>query len=147
MVSINDPKALDDEQEARPFFNAGRLTTSASARNLLESVFAAAARRGRLRTAVTTGDNVLMTAHALRVPLVRVERRRRGDVRARARCVLAAHAESARRASVEFPRRRLLEAATPSGVERPRRGLLVEATSFRGGGVPQCPRCFIEGWA
>src|SRR5690606_30586473 len=42
VVSINDPAALDDEDEARPFFEAGRLTTVASARNLLESVFAAA---------------------------------------------------------------------------------------------------------
>ena len=65
IVSINDPRALDDEQEAQPFFSAGRLTTVASARNLLESVFAAADGVD-YPMLVTTGDNVLMTAHALR---------------------------------------------------------------------------------
>src|SRR5688500_10960750 len=42
IVSINDPRALDGEPEARRFFEAGRLATVASAKNLLESVIAAA---------------------------------------------------------------------------------------------------------
>lgn len=65
MVSINDPAALEDEPEARPYIEAGRLTTVISARNLLESVLVAIE---GLDTPVlmTTGDNVLMTAQALR---------------------------------------------------------------------------------
>lgn len=65
VVSINDPHALDDEPEARRFFEAGRMRTVTSARNLLESVFAAAD-GVRFPLLITTGDNVLMTAEALR---------------------------------------------------------------------------------
>jgi GTP:adenosylcobinamide-phosphate guanylyltransferase len=65
VVSINDPHALDDEPEARRFFEAGRLRTVASAKNLLESAFAAA-EGVNFPLLVTTGDNVLMTPEALR---------------------------------------------------------------------------------
>lgn len=65
VVSINDPAALDDEPEARPLFEQGRLTTVASAHNLLESVFVASD-AVTFPLLVTTGDNVLMTPRALR---------------------------------------------------------------------------------
>jgi GTP:adenosylcobinamide-phosphate guanylyltransferase len=65
VVSINDPRALDREPEARRFIEAGRLRTVASARNLLESVFAAA-EGSAFPLLITTGDNVLMTPEALR---------------------------------------------------------------------------------
>jgi GTP:adenosylcobinamide-phosphate guanylyltransferase len=65
IVSINDPRALDGEPEARRFFEAGRLATVASAKNLLESVIAAAG-EATFPLLVTTGDNVLATAEALR---------------------------------------------------------------------------------
>ena len=65
VVSINDPSALDREPEARRFIEAGRLTTVASAHNLLESVFAAAEGTA-FPLLITTGDNVLMTPEALR---------------------------------------------------------------------------------
>lgn len=65
VVSINDPRALDELDEARRFFDAGRLTTVTSAKNLLESVFAAAD-GVTYPLLITTGDNVLMTPHALR---------------------------------------------------------------------------------
>lgn len=64
VVSINDPKALDDEPEAKRFFDAGRLTTVPAARNLLESVFAAVADID-WPVLITTGDNVLVTPAAL----------------------------------------------------------------------------------
>lgn len=64
VVSINDPHALDGEPEARRFFEAGRLKVVASARNLLESVFAAADGVA-YPLLITTGDNVLMTSAAL----------------------------------------------------------------------------------
>lgn len=65
MVSINDPAALDGEPEARPYFEAGRLRTVVSERNLLESVLLAI--EGIEGPALmTTGDNVLMTPEALR---------------------------------------------------------------------------------
>lgn len=66
VVSINDPRALDSNAEARRFFDAGRLTTVTSAKNLLESVFAAADGGVCYPLLITTGDNVLMTANALR---------------------------------------------------------------------------------
>jgi len=65
VVSINDPRALDDEPEAKPFFEAGRLRTVPSAKNLLESVFAAADGID-FPLLITTGDNVLATPDALR---------------------------------------------------------------------------------
>lgn len=65
VVSINDTAALDDEPEARRFIESGRLTTVASAHNLLESVFAAA-ERVTFPLLITTGDNVLITPEALR---------------------------------------------------------------------------------
>lgn len=65
VVSINDPTALDNEPEAKRFFEAGRLTTVASAHNLLESVFAAV-EGSNFPLLITTGDNVLMTPEALR---------------------------------------------------------------------------------
>jgi GTP:adenosylcobinamide-phosphate guanylyltransferase len=65
VVSINDPHALDHEPEAKRFFDAGRLQTVASAKNLLESVFAAADGVD-FPLLITTGDNVLMTPDALR---------------------------------------------------------------------------------
>lgn len=65
IVSINDPSALDDVSEARRFVEDGRLTTVSSAHNLLESVFAASA-GASFPLLITTGDNVLMTAEALR---------------------------------------------------------------------------------
>lgn len=65
IVSINDPGALDHEPEARRFIAANRLTSVASAKNLLESVLAAADQVS-FPILVTTGDNVLMTAEALR---------------------------------------------------------------------------------
>lgn len=65
VVSINDPRALDNEPEAKRFFDAGRLTTVASAKNLLESVFASVEGRD-FPVLITTGDNVLMTPDALR---------------------------------------------------------------------------------
>lgn len=65
VVSINDPHALDNEPEARRFFDAGRLKVVASAHNLLESVFAATTDI-EYPLLVTTGDNVLMTPEALR---------------------------------------------------------------------------------
>jgi GTP:adenosylcobinamide-phosphate guanylyltransferase len=64
VVSINDPHALDNEPEARRFFDAGRLRTVPSANNLLESVFAAAD-GVNFPLLVTTGDNVLSTPEAL----------------------------------------------------------------------------------
>ena len=64
VVSINDPAALDGESEARAYFEAGRLTVVPSARNLLESVFAAS-EESAFPLLVTTGDNVLMTPAAL----------------------------------------------------------------------------------
>jgi GTP:adenosylcobinamide-phosphate guanylyltransferase len=66
VVSINDPRALDNEPEARRFFEAGRLRTAASANNLLESVFAATTDDLRFPLLITTGDNVLSTPEALR---------------------------------------------------------------------------------
>ncbi len=88
------PRALDDEQEARPFFNAGRLTTVASAKNLLESVFAAADGVA-YPLLVTTGDNVLMTAHALRAfhSFALAENADGAAMFARKEDMLAAHAE------------------------------------------------------
>lgn len=65
VISINDPHALDKEPEARRFFEAGRLRTVASAKNLLESAFAAA-EGVSFPLLITTGDNVLMTPEALR---------------------------------------------------------------------------------
>lgn len=65
VVSINDPGALDDQSEAKRYFDEGRLTTIASAHNLLESVFAAVEGAG-FPLLITTGDNVLMTPEALR---------------------------------------------------------------------------------
>ena len=65
VVSINDPTALDREPEARRFFDERRLTTVASAHNLLESVFAAADGVD-FPLLITTGDNVLMTPQALK---------------------------------------------------------------------------------
>lgn len=65
VVSINDPRALDNEPEAKRFFEAGRMRTVASARNLLESVFAAADALD-FPLLITTGDNVLLTPEALR---------------------------------------------------------------------------------
>lgn len=65
VVSINDPRALDREPEARRFFAAGRMRTVASAKNLLESVFAAADGTD-FPLLITTGDNVLTTPAALR---------------------------------------------------------------------------------
>jgi GTP:adenosylcobinamide-phosphate guanylyltransferase len=65
VVSINDPHALDDVPEVRPFVEAGRLTTAASASNLLESLLTVADGVG-YPLLVTTGDNVLMTPDALR---------------------------------------------------------------------------------
>ncbi|KRA82911.1 nucleotidyltransferase family protein [Altererythrobacter sp. Root672] len=65
IVSINDPQALDNEPEARRFFDAGRLKVVTSANNLLESVFAATTDI-TYPLLVTTGDNVLMTPEALR---------------------------------------------------------------------------------
>ena len=64
VVSINDPHALDDEAEAKPFFEAGRLRCVASEKNLLESLIAAADGI-TYPLLITTGDNVLMTADAL----------------------------------------------------------------------------------
>jgi GTP:adenosylcobinamide-phosphate guanylyltransferase len=65
VVSINDPHALDNEPEAKRYFDEGRLTTVASAKNLLESVFASI--EGiEFPLLITTGDNVLMTPEALR---------------------------------------------------------------------------------
>lgn len=94
VVSINDPRALDDEQEARPFFNAGRLTTVASATNLLESVFASTDGVS-YPLLITTGDNVLMTAHALRAfhLFALAERADGAAMFARKEDVLAAHPE------------------------------------------------------
>lgn len=65
VVSINDPRALDEEPEAKPFINAGRLRTVASEKNLLESLIAAADGI-EFPLLITTGDNVLMTPEALR---------------------------------------------------------------------------------
>lgn len=65
IVSINDPQALDAEPEARRYFEEGRLVTVASAKNLLESVIAAAAGDVSYPLLVTTGDNVLITPEAL----------------------------------------------------------------------------------
>lgn len=65
VVSINDPHALDNEPEAKRFFDTGRMRTVASAKNLLESVFAAADGID-FPLLITTGDNVLMTPEALR---------------------------------------------------------------------------------
>ncbi|MBO9516601.1 MAG: nucleotidyltransferase family protein [Porphyrobacter sp.] len=65
LVSINDPHALDNEPEARRFFDAGRLKVVRSAENLLESVFAAI-KDITYPLLLTTGDNVLMTPEALR---------------------------------------------------------------------------------
>lgn len=65
VVSINDPRALDHQPEARRYFDAGRMRTVASARNLVESVFTAA--NGiHFPLLITTGDNVLTTPEALR---------------------------------------------------------------------------------
>jgi len=63
VVSINDPHALDGEPEARRFFDVGRLRTVTSARNLLESVFAAVDGID-FPLLITTGDNVLATPDA-----------------------------------------------------------------------------------
>ena len=65
VVSINDPRALDAEPEARRFFDAGRIRTVVSEENLLDSVFAAA-QEARFPLLITTGDNVLITPDALR---------------------------------------------------------------------------------
>jgi GTP:adenosylcobinamide-phosphate guanylyltransferase len=65
VVSINDPHALDEEPEVRRFFDTGRIRTAASAKNLLESVFAAAD-GASFPLLITTGDNVLVTPEALR---------------------------------------------------------------------------------
>jgi GTP:adenosylcobinamide-phosphate guanylyltransferase len=64
VVSINDPAALDAEPAAQRFRAEGRLTTVASARNLLESVIGAADHVS-WPLLVTTGDNVLMVPSAL----------------------------------------------------------------------------------
>jgi GTP:adenosylcobinamide-phosphate guanylyltransferase len=65
VVSINDPAALDNQPDAQRIFAEGRLTTVASAHNLLESVFAAA-EGVDFPLLITTGDNVLMTPEALK---------------------------------------------------------------------------------
>lgn len=65
VVSINDPRALDHEPEALRFFDAGRMRTVPSAKNLLESVLEAAA-GADFPLLITTGDNVLMTPEALK---------------------------------------------------------------------------------
>jgi GTP:adenosylcobinamide-phosphate guanylyltransferase len=94
VVSINDPRALDDEPEARRYLDAGRLTTVASAHNLLESVFAAAD-TSAFPLLITTGDNVLMTPQALR-GFYEFAMRERADAAAlfaRKEDILAAHPE------------------------------------------------------
>lgn len=65
IVSINDPHAIDEVADARRFFEAGRLRTVPSAKNLLESVIAAGD-GVRYPLLITTGDNVLMSPEALR---------------------------------------------------------------------------------
>ncbi|TIX50519.1 nucleotidyltransferase family protein [Alteraurantiacibacter aquimixticola] len=65
IVSINDPTALEAEPEAQPFIEAGRMTIVPSAKNLLESVLAAAG-GASYPLLMTTGDNVLVTAEAYR---------------------------------------------------------------------------------
>jgi len=65
IVSINDPRALDDEPEAACLIGEGRLTTVASDRNLLESVYGASETAG-FPLLITTGDNVLATGDSLR---------------------------------------------------------------------------------
>jgi GTP:adenosylcobinamide-phosphate guanylyltransferase len=65
VVSINDPDALAGEPEAKPYLDAGQMTVVPSATNLLESVLGAS-EGARFPLLMTTGDNVLMTADALR---------------------------------------------------------------------------------
>lgn len=67
VLSIDDPRALDHEPEARRLLDEGRLIAIASAPNLLESALAAI--KAAVRSyplLITTGDNVLLTAEALR---------------------------------------------------------------------------------
>ncbi len=94
VVSINDPHALENEPEAQRFYAEGRLTTVASAKNLLESVFASIDGIG-FPLLITTGDNVLMTPEALRGfhAFALAERVDGAAMFARKQDILAAHAE------------------------------------------------------
>jgi GTP:adenosylcobinamide-phosphate guanylyltransferase len=94
VVSINDPRALDEEPEAKRFFAEGRLTTVASAKNLLESVFASIEEID-FPLLITTGDNVLMTSEALRGfhAFALAEAADGAAMFARKEDILAAHAE------------------------------------------------------
>lgn len=94
VVSINDPRALDQVPEMRRFFDQGRLTTVASAKNLLESVIAAADDVA-YPLLVTTGDNVLMTPEALKGFHAFAEERQADGAAmfARKEDILAAHSE------------------------------------------------------
>lgn len=65
LVSINDVGALDGQPAIAPLLASGRVKTVASAKNLLESVLAAADEVQSWPLLITTGDNVLMSAEAL----------------------------------------------------------------------------------
>ena len=96
IVSIDDPHALDDMAQAQALFEAGRLCTVASAPDLLDSALAAVASANpSYPLLITTGDNVLMTAQALRdFHTHALERGADGAVMcARKEAVLAAHSD------------------------------------------------------
>lgn len=141
VVSINDPAALDDEPEAQPLFKAGRLTTVASTPSLLESVFAAADGVD-YPLLVTTGDNVLMTGHALRAfhRFALAERADGVAMFARKEDILAAHAEGQPR-FWEF-RDGAFSGCNTFWIKN--RGALVVGEIFRGGGqFLKFPKRFI----
>lgn len=94
VISINDPRAMDNLPEAKRFFDSGRLKTVPSERNLLESVFAAVADI-EWPALITTGDNALMTPEALRDfhEFCLAEGADAGAMFARKEDILAAHPE------------------------------------------------------
>ncbi|WEK47488.1 MAG: nucleotidyltransferase family protein [Candidatus Andeanibacterium colombiense] len=141
VVSINDPRALDDEPEAQRFFDTGRLTTVASERNLLESTFAAV-EGADWPVLITTGDNVLMTPEALR-DFHRFALDQRADAAAmfaRKEDILAAHPEGQPR----FWKFRDGEFSGCNTFWMKDRAALAVAEIFRGGGqFLKFPRRFI----
>lgn len=142
LVSINDVRALDGEPSVAPLIASGRLRAVASAKNLLESVFAAAAEVSDWPLLITTGDNVLMTPEALRDfhAFCLAERADGAAMFARKEDVLAAHAEGQPR----FWRFRDGEFSGCNTFWMKDEGALRVAEIFRGGGqFLKFPRRFI----
>ncbi|MBC7987114.1 MAG: nucleotidyltransferase family protein [Sphingomonadaceae bacterium] len=142
LVSINDVHALDTEPSAAPLIAAGRLRTVASAKNLLESVLAAADTAG-WPLLITTGDNVLMTPEALRDfhAFCLADQADGAAMFARKEAVLAAHPEGQPR----FWKFRDGEFSGCNTFWIKDRGALSVAEIFRRGGqFLKFPRRFIE---